>query len=97
MARRPIAVTLTSFAGQQSTGVYEATDGIPVFISDEPYLSANLSLQPPLPIFVVSGGSFSDAMGSDQSSLAVSGLNDILPQNLTWDANTPWDSSTYWS
>lgn len=97
MARRPIAVTLNRFAGQQSTGVYEAEGGIPVVITDVPYLAGDLSLHQPMPVFDAGGTVFLDDSGKAQAALPVSGLGDTPVQNLTWDANTPWDENTYWS
>lgn len=73
--KQPLGVTFIVPNGQEATGVYEDENGVAVFETDSPYiLDDDVSLQPPLPVKVVSGPIFTDSMGNAQKSLAVSGL-----------------------
>lgn len=96
--RQPLGITFIVPDGQEATGVYEDENGIAVFETDEPYLlDDGKSLQPPLPVKIVSGPIFTDSMGNAQSALAIMGL--IIPpvEGAMWDNNTTWDNNTFWS
>lgn len=81
MPKQPLGITFTVPDGQEATGVYEATGGVEVFQTDGPYtLSDGASLQPPLPVKIVSEPIFTDSMGNAQSALAVSGLAPPEPE-----------------
>lgn len=55
--------------GQEATGFYEIEDGVPVFETRDPYLMKDgHSLQPPLPVKLVTGPIFIDSMGNAQSA-----------------------------
>ena len=45
----PLVITFEAVAGQDSQPVYYDDDGIDVIISDDPYLTASISLQSPMP------------------------------------------------
>lgn len=80
-AKQPLGVTFTVPDGQEATGVYEAESGTVVFETDAPYmLEDEKSLQPPLPVKIVSGPIFTDSMGNAQTALAVSGLAPPEPE-----------------
>jgi len=75
MPNEPLGITFIVPDGQEATGVYEADGGAEVFETDSPYLlSDGVTLQPPLPVKVVTGPTFTDSMGNAQTALAVSGL-----------------------
>lgn len=75
MPKEPLGITFIVPDGQEATGVYEADGGAEVFETDSPYLlSDGVTLQPPLPVKVVTGPTFTDSMGNAQTALAVSGL-----------------------
>ena len=75
MPNEPLGITFIVPDGQEAIGVYEADGGAEVFETDSPYLlSDGVTLQPPLPVKVVTGPTFTDSMGNAQTALAVSGL-----------------------
>jgi len=79
--KQSLGVTFIVPDGQDATGVYEDENGVAVFETDEPYLlDDGVSLQPPLPVKVVSWSIFTDSMGNAQASLAVTGLAPPEPE-----------------
>ncbi len=80
MKTEPIGVTFVVPENQEAIGVYESENGIEVFETDAPYLlSDGKSLVNPLPVKVVDGPVFLDAMGNAQAAMAVSGLTSAWP------------------
>lgn len=76
----------TNHQARDATGVYESPIGIEVFETDDPYLlSDGKSLASPLPVVVVDGPVFTDAMGNAQAALAVRGLT---PGGVTIDSTS---------
>lgn len=87
----------TNHQARDATGVYESPSGIEVFDTDAPYLlSDGKSLASALPVVVVDGPVYTDAMGNAQTALAVTGLVPPPPPGITWDGGQTWDNSTYW-
>lgn len=74
--KQSLGVTFAIPDGQEAMGVYEDENGIAVFETNAPYLlSDGVSRQPPLPVKIVEGVTFTDSMGNVQAALAVSGAN----------------------
>lgn len=79
MPQQPLGITTIVQSGQDATGVYQSSAGGDAFITDEPYaLSDETSLARPLPVNIVSGPTFTDIMGNEQTALA---LNIASPPN----------------
>lgn len=78
----PFGVTFVPVAGMEAVPVYEAEGGMPVFITDEPYLASDgLSLMSPLYVVDAGGPTWMASDGSLQSALPVTGLTPIIPLN----------------
>jgi len=68
----PLGVTFLPIAGMEAVPVYEAEGGMPVFVTDDPYLlSDGLSLMSPLYVVDAGGPTWVASDGSLQAALPV--------------------------
>lgn len=83
----PLGVTFLPIAGMEAVPVYEAEGGMPVFITDDPYLlSDGLSLMSPLYVVDAGGPTWMDMEGQLMASMPVTGLT---PPNAVTVDGTP--------
>lgn len=81
MALERIGVTYLIPEGHEPIPVYDSGDGVPVFITDEPYLlSDGLCLESPIPVVDAGGPTWLARDGSLQAAWAVSGLTPPEPE-----------------
>lgn len=63
MAKEPLGIVVVEDAS--AVGVYEAVAGLEAFEVDGPYLMADgISLQAPVPVQIVDGPVYADALGN---------------------------------
>lgn len=78
--QEPVGVTFEAVPGQSSVGVYEVDDGVPVFVTDDPYLlSDGKTRVAPVPVFDAEGPTYTDGMGNVQAAIPVTGLPEPEP------------------
>lgn len=70
MAKEPLGVTIVE--DDTAVGVYEAEGGLEAFEADGPYLmSDGKSLQSPVPVQIVDGDVYADAMGNACAAIPI--------------------------
>lgn len=70
MAREPIGIEIIE--DEAAVGAYEVEDGLEAFEADGPYLMADgKSLQAPVPVQIVDGPVYADAMGNACAAIPI--------------------------